>query len=432
MSTIRGTSPSPLDSPAGLLSCLIPCPPDTPVNRLPFWRAVTSRDGTRIAIPIQITPEECRLHTWTLGDEAPELSDPFLSITDLLPLSNRDFSFLCQTDEGWATVKGHKEWELRVEFAWNLRVNAQGITACETQDERSYTPVVNGIPWSESYDNTFGLTLSATGERSGAVVQTVPIAEGDLTTFLSGCFTVATDEKPWSGQYVGAFTPALSSDGTMAAVDARISQYDYTIVVNDQCWSSAWPSVWAPVIHPEGASVCAPVKEPKGWTLACDGEIVWPSHYIQLWEPVFSPNGRRIAAVISPEFGKWSLALDGVPWKTRVDGHLSKPVFSPCGSRVGCTGRHKGKALILIDDCPMATNYDKAWNPTFSQYGNHAAARVKKGPWFTVLLNGIEISRRFTWMPDPVFTPDGKHLMICGIEKNGPHYSYTREFIALN
>lgn len=142
MSTIRGTSPSPLDSPAGSLSCLIPCPPDTPVNKLPFWRAVTSRDGTRIAIPIQITPEECRLHTWTLGDEAAELSDPFLSITDLLPLSNRDFSFLCQTDEGWATVSGDKEWELRVEFAWNLRVNAQGITACETQDQRSYTPVV--------------------------------------------------------------------------------------------------------------------------------------------------------------------------------------------------------------------------------------------------------------------------------------------------
>lgn len=431
MSPMRESSPLNGENLTDTLSCLIPCPPNAPMDRFPFWKTTASRDGTRLAIAMQLAPDEWRLCTWSMDAPDPLLSDPFLSIADLTPLGGRDFSFLCQTEEGWTAVAGQEPWALPVEFAWNLRANNGDVTAYETQNERRYTPVVDKTPWPASYDNTFGLTLSDASARSVAVVQTKPLAEGDHTTFLSGCFTLASDQGPWSTRYVGAFTPALSANGAIAAVDARLTLYDYTIVVNDRCWPSAWPSVWAPVIHPSGTLVCAPVKEPRGWTLAGNGEQIWPEHYLQLWDPVFSPNGRRIAAVVSPAFGRWTLAIDGTPWKTRVDGHLSRPVFSPCGSRVGCTGMHKGKALILVDDRPVGGPFDKTWDPLFSQYGNHVAARVKRGPFFTVLLDGSEIDRRFLWMRDPAFTPDGKHLMVCGIEKQGPHYRYTREFLAL-
>ncbi|WP_300674023.1 hypothetical protein [Desulfoluna sp.] len=431
MPIAQGTSPIIWDTSSGSMSCMIPCPVDAPSERFPFWKATASRDGTRIAIPIQSSPEECQLCTWTLGEPEPTRSEPVLTIADLQPIADQDFSFLCQTDEGWTAVARNVPWEFQAEFAWNLRVSAGGNAACETQDDRRYTPMVNGNVWSESYENTYGLTLAATGPGSAAVVQTTPIAEGDLTTFLSGCFTLGTEKGPWSGRYMGAFTPVISSDGTVAAVDARITQQDYTIAVNDQCWPTTWPSVWAPVIHPQGTSVWAPVKESRGWTLACDGEVAWPGRYTQLWEPVFAPNGRRIAAVASPEFGQWTLALDGDLMKTRVDGYLRKPIFSPCGSRVGCTGMHKGKAVLLIDDHPMGDLFDKVWDPVFSQYGSHAAAKIKRGPWYTVFLDGMAIERRFIWMRNPAFTPDGMHLIICGIEKSGAHYHYTREFIAL-
>lgn len=431
MSTIRGTSPDTLDRPAGSLSCLISCPVDAPPYPFPFWKATASRDGTRLAIPLQTTAEESRLYTWSIDKPEPEISAPYLSITDLRPLSSQDFAFLCQTDEGWTVVTTHRPWELQAEFAWNLMVTDQGLTACETQDQRRYTPVIDDRPWPDTYENTFGLTLAASGTRSAAVVQTTPIAEGDLATFLSGCFTLATDQGPWAGRYVGAFTPALSGDGSLAAVDTRLTQYDYTITVNDQPWSSAWPAVWAPAIHPEGTSVYAPVKEPDGWMLACDGEPAWPSRYVQLWEVTFSPNGRRLAAVIAPEFGSWTLALDDKPWNTRVDGYLSAPVFSPHGSRVGCSGIHRGKAVVLVDDHPMGDGFDKAWDPVFSPYGSHTTAKVKRGPHFSVLLDGMVIKRPYIWLGDPVFTPDGNHLMLCGIDKTGPQYRYTREFIAL-
>ena len=432
MSTIRGTSQDIWDSPTDSSRCLIPCPTNTPSHHFPFWKITPSRDGTRCAIPMQITPEECRLYTWTVGNDTPEISEPCLAITDLHPLSKEEFSFLQHTDEGWTAVTHQEPWDMEAEFAWNLIVSDQGVTACQTQDDRRYTPIVDATPWSTSYESSFGLTLSTASHRSAAVVQTVPLTEGDLTTFLSGCFTLGTEEGPWPGHYIGAFNPAISADGTRTAVDARITQYDYTIIVDGQPWSSAWPSVWGPIIHPDGKLVCAPVKEPEGWTLACDGKPFWPGHYVQLWEPAFSPNGQRIAAVIAPHFGIWTLALDGVPWKSRVDGYLTKPVFSPCGSRVGCTGSHKGRAVILIDDCLMSGNFDKAWDPIFSQYGKHVAVKIKKGPWFGLLLNGAEVHRPFLWMADPFFTPDGNHLMICGVEKEGSHYIYTREFIALN
>ena len=431
MSTIRGTSQETWESNADTLSCLIPCPPDTPVSQFPFWKTTSSKDGTRLAVPMQISPEECHLYTWTLGETSPEVSDPVISITDIQPNDNQSFSILCQSDEGWTVIAGDQPWDLQAEFAWNLCVSKHGVTAMETQEDRQYTPVVNGIPWNRSYENTFGLTLADDAERSAAAVQTVPLTEGDLDTFRSGCFSLATETGPWPGNFMGVFTPAISKNGALSAVDVRLTQYDYTVVVNGRPWSSAWSSVWAPIIHPEGASVCAPVKEPEGWTLVRDGEPFWPGHHAQLWEPAFSPNGRRVAAVVAPHFGTWTLALDGILWKSRVDGYLTRPVFSPCGSRVGATGVNKGKAILLIDDCIISGDFDKAWDPIFSKYGKHVAARIKKGPLFSFLLDGATVNRPFLWMEDPVFTPDGKHMMICGIERQGPQFIYTREFIAL-
>jgi len=377
------------------------------------------------------SPEECRLYTLGLGETEIDISEPFISITDLRAIGSREFAFLCQTDEGWSAVSASKPWELTAEIAWNLMVTGQEITACETQSQRRYTPVIDDTPWPNSYENTFGLTLAATGTGSAAVVQTTPIAEGDLSTFLSGCFTLATDQGTWSGRYVGAFNPALSNDGAVAAVDTRLTQYDYTITVNDQCWASSWPAVWAPVVHPEGISVWAPVKGPKGWMLACDGEPAWPDAYFQLWEVALSPAGDRIAAVIAPDFGKWTLTIDGTPWKTQVDGYLAKPVFSPCGTRLGCCGHHRGKAVVLVDDHPMGDSFDTAWDPIFSPHGIHVAAKIKRGALFSVLIDGMEIKRPYIWMGPPAFTPDSKHLILCGIEKKDSQYRYTREFIAL-
>ncbi|VFQ45117.1 hypothetical protein [Desulfoluna butyratoxydans] len=431
MSTPRGVTPDAFDSPADSLSCLIPRPADTPPDRFPFWKAVASRDGTRLAIPIRTEPEECCLYTLSIDKTEPDISEPFVSITDLRPMGNRDFAYLCQGDEGWTAVAASTPWQLTAEIAWNLSVTDQDTTACETQDQRRYTPVVDDTPWPESYENTFSLTLAETGSRSAAVVQTAPIAEGDLNTFLSGCFTLATDQGAWTGRYVGAFNPVLSADGALSAVDVRLNQYDYTICVNDQCWGETWPSVWAPVVHPEGTMVWAPVKSPEGWILACDGEQAWPETYFQLWEVALSPAGDRIAAVIAPDFGKWAVVLDGTPWKTKVDGYLAKPVFSPCGTRLGCCGHHRGKAVILVDDHPMGNGFDTAWDPIFSHHGNHVAAKVKRGEVYSVLLDGMEVKRPYIWMAPPAFTPDSKHLMICGIEKQGPDYRYTREFIAL-
>ncbi|MCG8471862.1 MAG: hypothetical protein MI742_08400 [Desulfobacterales bacterium] len=430
MSYDRGASPNLTDWEPSVHHCPLLLPDLPPLREVATHRAVSSKDGMHLAVPLRDTDNNWKLFTLALPDQTHLCSRSVQAISNITPIKGDEFAWLAMDEEGWRAMKNDEEISPVTEFAWNLTVSPSGRIAFESQSNRAYTPFAGDAFWQKGYESTLGLTQASKANTTAAVVQTTPIAEGDLATFASGCFTLATEKGPWSQLFMGAYTPVLSRDGKILAADVRLSNNRCTIAVNGQCWEESWPEVWAPVIEPTNQKVFAPVKSQGRWWLYANGKKHWETSALQLWELHLSLDGKRMAAVASPSFGAWTLALEDTLWRSRVDGFLARPVFSPCASRLATTGRHKNRAIVLIDDQIIDQNFHQTWQPVFSPHGSHVAFKAQKKGDFFIYLDGAPVGEPYLWLAHPQFSPDGKALLICGLKKNGGSPYYVRTVIA--
>ena len=401
-----------------------------PFRELAIHRSVASNDGTSLAIPLRNSENQWHLHIVNLFSQSQHTTEACNALADITPTGPQGLTWLEMDDEGWHAQSQTEPLSSAVEFAWNLTASPSGHIAFESQSDRRYTPFSGTSFWNESYESTTGLTLSKQNGHCAAVVQTTPVAEGDLETFGTGCFTLATEKGAWNHTFLGAYTPSLSTDGSTLAADVRLPDNRCTVAVNDRIWGNSWTEVWAPAILGNPAKVVAPVKSDGRWWLYADGEKYWETSCLQLWELTPSNNGRRMAAVASPSFGNWTLALDDALWKIRVDGFISKPKFSPCDSRLAATGRHKGRAILMMDHGVLDDGFLQVWDPNFSPHGSHEAFRARKKEGFFIYLDKKIVGGAFAWVGQPKFSPDGRHLLISGIRKTGGTLHAIRQVIA--
>jgi hypothetical protein len=169
--------------------------------------------------------------------------------------------------------------------------------------------------------------------------------------------------------------------------EVRLNLYDYTIAVNGTPWGQTFGCVWEPVFHPVRGTVVAPVRTQGQGALAEDGRVIWEQRFVQIWHTTFSPDGKRLAAIVAPKFGRWTVAVDGVPWPATVGEMVTDLVFNPDGTHIAATVKDKGRWSLVADGGVWQNTFDMVWKPVFSPDGRHLAARVQRNGKYTVAVN---------------------------------------------
>lgn len=332
----------------------------------------------------------------------------------------------------WTLAVDGEAWENKYDFVWNTLFGRSGGHAIvSAQAGGEYLAVVDDTPWDNQFMYMTEMAGSPNGQRACGVVQTIKFPEGDIYTFQKGCYTIAVDGTPWDTNFVNAWQPVFSPDSRSVAAQVRTSLYDYTIVVDGTPWDAVFPMIWEPTFSPADGGVVAPVKTPAGWMLYKNGAPLWQTKFAQLWRPTFSRDGALLAAIAAPVYGRWTVAVDGAPWKATFGAMVTDLVISPSGGQVACLGKEEESWFVVVNGKPMDGAYDMAFRPVFSPDGRHVAARVEKDGQKLILVDNTEIGP-FAHAWDPIFSPEGDKILIRAITGDAAAGTYVRQVRTLD
>ena len=398
-----------------------------------------SDDGEKIATVIQT--EDNRFTTCVNGDVWEETFERLWSLkftpdNKLICLAYRNYE--------WALGLNNELWEDRFDSAWNLTVSPDGKSiALNVKKEELYGASLNGATWENRFVDARDIALSPDGTKTASLVQTKRLKEGDIFGFQEGIWTVAVDGIPWDRTFVNVWGITFSPDSKHVAVEVRLNLYDYTIAVDGKPWEKVYGCVWEPFFKPYSDDIIAPVKTSGGWTLAMNGQPIWDT-YVQVRNQRFSPDGRSIAAVVAPEYGKWTIAVENSPWKRSFGDAVLPPIFSPDSKRVAAVGKesrnpfHMESALhnieendrysIAVDGTPWPDDFEMVWDPIFSPGSDKVLAKVEKNGKYFIVIDGRIGKHGYEDLWNPVFSPDGEKLLIRCIEGG----KYYRRVIPIN
>lgn len=330
----------------------------------------------------------------------------------------------------WSVAVDGRMWSNQFDYAWQPMFSRDGgHLAMAYQQEMRYGLAKDDVPWDQNFVNLSGMTMASDGSHTAAVVQTRGLDEAAIFDFAKGAFTVSVDGEPWKTEFVNVWGPAFSQDGRHVAAQVRLNRRDYTIAVDGMRWDQSFGSVWEPVFNPmKPDEVTAPVKTANGWTLATAHKTIWQNRYGQCWHHQYSPDGKNIAAIVSPSFGKWSVAVNDQTWNLRAGDMVSDLTMSPGGNRVAVTAKDKGRWKLVVDDHTWQNAFERLWAPVFSPDEGHVAVKADLGDAYALVLDGRVWSQRFDQLWDPVFSPDGEKVLVRSIE-NG---NYNRRIISVD
>jgi len=349
------------------------------------------------------------------GEPWPE---PFEKIWHLRYAPDGRLVALASREGEWTVVVDGVPWENRFSFVWSPLFSRDGSRiAVAFQRDMAYGMAVDDVPWEETFPNLTCPLLRADGAATAAVVQTEPLSEGDIVKYREGIYTAAVDGRPWERRFMNVWGLACGADGGgRLAAEVRLSPTEYTIAVDGTPWGETFACVWTPLVHPVRGTVLAPVRREGRWWLAEDGRILWDRPFVQLWQTQVSPDGRHIAAVVAPAFGRWTVAVDGRPWKATAGEMASDPCFSPAGGRLAVRFKDRGRWTIAVDGRVWRQARQMVFTPVFSPDGGRLCVRFKEQGRFGYLLDDRpwELGAEAAW--DPVFSPAGDRLLLRTVE----------------
>ncbi len=393
-----------------------------------------SGDGEKIGSVVQTNEE-----TFTVCLNGKQWEETYEKVWTLKFKNDGKAVCLVMKDNAWTVAVDGLQWKEKFDYAWNLQIalNGRDIGINIKKDDH-YGVCLDDKPWTQGFADVRNLFISPDGTMSAASVAIKGLAEADIFGFQKGVWTVAVDGTPWDKNFVNVWGLAFSPDSRHVAAETRINLYDYAIVVDGILWPQTFKCVCEPRFSTKN-NVIAPVKIPQGWTLAMDGKPIWKT-FVQLWPPKFSPDGKKIAAVVAPDFGRWTIAVDGIPWKQTFSDTVLDPVFSPDSKRVAAIAKESkdpmnmGSSLhsikgndrwtIVVDGIPWEQDFDMIWDPVFSPDGSMVAAKAEINGKYCVVANGKAGKKMFDTLWSPVFSPGGDKLLIRGIQ-DGKYYRYV-------
>jgi len=280
---------------------------------------------------------------------------------------------LVSEEDEWAIAVDGRPWENKFDYVWNTLFSPDGrdiTVAC--QKDMAYFMTTNDVPWENEYANMTDMTLGPDGQSTAATVQVAEVNEGDIFAFQEGAYTIAANGRAWGNSFVNAWKACFSADCEKIAAQVRLNLYDYTIAVNGEAWEQIFECVWEPVFNPRTGRVAAPVQQRQKWTVAENGRIIWDRRFVQVWRLLHSPDSSRLAAVVSPSFGKWTIAIDGRPWRKTFGDLVTDTVFSPI--------KKNGKYSMAVNDALWDGSCEALWPPVFSHCSKKMLVRtIEKG-----------------------------------------------------
>ncbi len=381
-----------------------------------------SLDGERVASIVNV--DEMAFGICENG----ELWDgEFEKAWSLQDMAGKGFAACVSQDEEWTLCVNGSLWENRFDFIWDLQCNADGSSlGVAFQQDMEYGMAVNDQPWEELYETLTGMTLGEKG-ASAAVAQMESMAAADVDAFRKGVFSVICNGEAFEEQYMNAWDISFSPDDKRLAWAVRLDRETYGVAVDGTLWDSRFQMTWKPVFTRQGSSVFAPVRQGGKWHLFQDDKKFWDGSYVHLWHIAQSPAGDRTAAIVAPEYGKWSVAIDDAVWSVQADTMISEIHFSQDGSSLAALAKDKEFWTLFVNGKSWNLRADKMFSPCLSQDGNVVAVALeKKGKWF-VAVNDKLVTGPYEMMDDPVISPDAGKILIKGVE-NG---IYKRQVISL-
>ncbi|MBF0243403.1 MAG: PD40 domain-containing protein [Desulfamplus sp.] len=386
-----------------------------------------SPDGEKIAAIVKNEDMEFTVSTQSEGVEPETWESGYDKVWNLrFGPDGRLSAFVSDTGE-WKVSTDDNIWENGYDFIWNMRFNKSGVIAVSAQKELSYCAIINDVPWENEFSRLTDMVISPDGQSSAAVIESIPVLEGEIFKFRGGCYSVAVNGEAWDRNFMNVWKPSFSDDSSHVAASVRTSYNDYYIAVDGKTWDTPFSSVWDPCFEPNSQSVVAPVKRGGKWFLAKDGAIFWDRPYFQLWHQIYSPDGKKIAAIVAPEFGRWTLAIDNTPWQITFSDYLTDPIFSHDGGRLACIFKDRGRWGVAVDGKAWDSIVDMAWIPVFSNDGDNIAVKVKKDGFYHIALNGKILDTKYEYIENPIFSPDGSSLLIKSCQGG----SYNRDVISI-
>lgn len=326
---------------------------------------------------------------------------------------------IVQQDDAWTLAVDDATWEESYDYVWNTQFSTDGsVIATCIQTDGEYGMSVDGTPWETLYENMNQSVLASDGSASAGVVQLSPLKPADLDSFQDGVFGVAANGQAWAEKFLNAWTPVFDPTGRRVAAQVRLNLYEYTIAVDGKTWNTRYSCVWEPCFNPSTGTVVAPVLVSGRWGMAQDGQIIWEPKFFQCWHQTVSRNGRILAAIVAPEFGEFTVAVNAKPWSSKFPV-VTDLVVSPEGECVAALGNEcNTNWRVMVNDKVWDGSWDMAWRPVLSSGGKHVAVKVEKAGKQTVVIDGRVHDQEYDRVFQPVFSPDGNKLLIPAINKN--------------
>ena len=329
----------------------------------------------------------------------------------------------------WTVAADGVPWDNRYGYVWNTRFSSDGKQiAVAAQQDMKYGIATNDVLWETTYANMTDPVLNPDGNRSAATVQVTDLGAADIEKFKGGVFSVAVDGVSWEKVFVNVWKPVFDPAGIHLAAQVRTTLYDYTIAVNGNVWDKSFATVWEPVFHPTEGSVVAPVRTGGKWTLAKDGEIIWKGRYLQTWHQKYSADGRKLAAIVSPKYGRWTIAVDDRPWTSTLGDMVADWAFSSYGQTIAAVFKQGAHWSLAVDGQKWQHRFDMVFAPVISDDGQRVAAKVEKDGNYTLVVDDKIWNRTCQAVWDPIFSPDGQKLLTRSVEND----TYYRRVIPVS
>lgn len=333
---------------------------------------------------------------------------------------------VCQ-DEEWQLLVDGTPWSNTFDFIWNLQFSPDGDTvgvAC--QKDMEYGMAVNDRLWEEGFESISGTVLGP-GGNCAAVVQAESMAAADVQAFAGGIFGVAVNGVCSERRYLNAWDLSFSPEGKDLAWAVRLDRETYGVAVNGQFWDSRFQMVWRPVFCRTASGVIAPVRTGGKWRLYKDDAPLWDGAYENIWHLQPSPAAADIAAVVAVKFGQWSVAENDRPWSLIWDTMVRDLVYSEDGKGLAAVFKDKGSWGIAVNDRAWTLTCDKILPPSMSRDGAVVAVSFERdGKWYTAV-NDKVITGPCEMAADPVVSTEGDAVLVKSIEKG----LYKRRVVVL-
>ncbi|NOX32844.1 MAG: Tmc redox complex protein TmcD [Deltaproteobacteria bacterium] len=335
---------------------------------------------------------------------------------------------LVSNDEEWTACVDGVSWETRFDYTWDLKFTPDGSSiAVAVQKDGQYGMAVNDTIWDRLYENISGVVLSDQG-TSAAVVQADPLGQGDIEGFSSGIFCAAVNGVAQQEKFMNIWDLSFDSKGKQLAYSIRKNRVDYSISRGSQPWKKNFQFSWKPEFIDKENSVIAPVRQGGKWFLFKDEAPFWNKSYGQLWKLAIHGNGKKIAAVVSDNFGKWTVCENDETWNFYCDTIISDLFYSDNGNLLIAVFKDKGLWDIAVNQKAWNIRADKLWSPVVSRDDTIVAARMEKDGVFYLVVNGKVYKEYFDMVFEPQISPDNDKILLKTM-KNG---IYSRQILSLD